>query len=128
MFDILDLTKRRKKEVFSGTYYAPKSEPSYFEYRVQSNPRASYSDIINNLIISGVGVVIATSWALNWKEDANIVLQDGNTYFIKQIETEFFNDENQRFLKVSPRTEYVLALAKRSTARPGGKTNEFRGL
>lgn len=128
MFDILDLTKRRKKEVFSGTYYAPKGEPSYFEYRVQSNPRASYSDIINNLIISGVGVVIATSWALDWKEDANIVLQDGNTYFIKQIETEFFNDENQRFLKVSPRTEYVLALARRSTARPGGKTNEFRGL
>ena len=111
MFDILDLTKRRKKEVFSGEFKVDKqSAPQYFEYKQQNYPSARFSEIINNLITTGRNVIIATSWHLPWKIDSFVTLQSGRTYSITQIDSECYNSENQRFLRESPSCEFILAL------------------
>lgn len=116
--DYLDFVKRRKKEVFTGEYYADKySAPAYFEYKIQTSPRASFSDIINNLIVEGVNLVILTTWALNWKQNAKVVLQNGETYTICEYQTELHNNENQRFLKTSPSNEFVLVLKRIENSR-----------
>ena len=123
--DYLDIIKRRKNEVFAGNYYFESSSaPAYFEYKIQSSPRASFSDIINNLIIEGVNLVIITTWALNWKQNAKIVLQSGDTYTITEMQTELHNNENQRFFKNSPQSEYVLALKRVESPRKGGVVYE----
>ena len=86
MFDILDLVKRRKKEVFSGYYYEYKtSAPVYFEYKNQNYPRSVFTEVINNLIVEGRNLVITTTWALKWKLNSKIVLQDGKTYTINEM-------------------------------------------
>lgn len=122
MFDILDLVKRRKKEVFSGYYYEYKtSAPVYFEYKNQNYPRSVFTEVINNLIVEGRNLVITTTWALKWKLNSKIVLQDGKTYIINEMQSECYNDENQRFLAKSPNCEFILALKEVAVARPGGQ-------
>ena len=127
--DYLDLIKRRKSEVFAGNYYYESSSaPAYFEYKIQSSPRASFGDIINNLIVEGVNLVILTTWALKWKQNAKIVLQNGETYTIKEMQTELHNNENQRFFKNSPQSEFVLVLTRVETARKGGVVYDGRRI
>jgi hypothetical protein len=122
MFDILDLTKRRKKEVFSGEFKIDiQSAPQYFEYKQQNYPSARFSEIINNLITTGRNVVIATSWRLDWQINSFVTLQNGRTYTITQIESECYNDETQRFLRESPNCEFILALTEKSTTARGIK-------
>lgn len=122
MFDILDLTKRRKKEVFSGEFKVDKqSAPQYFEYKQQNYPSARFSEIINNLITTGRNVVIATSWHLDWQINSFVTLQNGRTYTITQIESECYNDETQRFLRESPNCEFVLALTETNATARGIK-------
>lgn len=122
MFDILDLTKRRKKEVFSGEFKVDRqSAPQYFEYKQQNYPSARFSEIINNLITTGRNVIIATSWHLGWQINSFVTLQNGRTYTITQIESECYNDETQRFMKESPNCEYILALTETNATARGIK-------
>mgnify|MGYP003317852402 CR=1 FL=1 len=117
MFDLLSLLQGRGEKTLSGSYY-PKTPLSAnmvsqpFDYEIIDGNSRRYQMITGNLKVDANACVISTKDDLEWKTNANVVLQNGKMYVIESIREDLQDvDKNSyRLHSNSYDMEYVLSL------------------
>jgi hypothetical protein len=73
-------------------YYFGKGQPVvqgaglYFKYEQLTDKELKYHQLVSNLIATDGGVVIRTSWNMNFQVQGKILLQDGSVHLISRVQ------------------------------------------
>lgn len=109
--DILDFLKPHTRMPCMGKYRKTlNDEPKIFEYAEVDKPSNSFSEVINNIIITRQGMVVRTRTQYDFEPNEYISTQDGRLWTVTEVQRDDFKNENLRFLKRNFQSEITIAL------------------